>query len=90
MGVRVRVSSMLRQFTDGQEVVEVTGRSPIECVRDLRNRFPGVRRWLYDKQGQLRPQVRFFANGQMIGTDELTKPLDDGDELFVLLAIGGG
>jgi molybdopterin converting factor small subunit len=49
-----------------------------------------MRQWLYDKQGELRPQVQFFVNGQKIDADGLTNPLNDGDELFIFLAIGGG
>lgn len=90
MSVKVRVSSLLRKFTNWQELVEVTGYSPVECLHNLEAQFPSIRRWLHDKQGQLRPQVQFFVNGERIYADELTNPLNDGDELFILLAIGGG
>ena len=56
----------------------------------MREQFPKIRKWLYDKQGALRPQVWFFVNGERIYADELTRQLNDGDELFILLAISGG
>jgi molybdopterin converting factor small subunit len=90
MGVTIKVSSLFRRFTNGQEFVEVTGNSPMECLHELEARFPKIKRWLYDKQGNLRPQVWFFVNGQKISADEMTKPLKNGDELFFLLAISGG
>ena len=90
MGVKVKVSSLLRKYTNQQELVDVTGYSPIECLNDLVLQFPNLRRWLYDKQGKLRPQVWFFVNGERIYADELTNQLNDGDELFVFLAVGGG
>jgi len=49
-----------------------------------------MRRWLYDKQVELRPQVLFFVNGQRIHADGLTNPLNDSDEVSIFLAIGGG
>jgi len=90
MSVKVKVSSLLRKSTNGQELVEVTGNTPLECLHSLQSKFPKMKKWLYDKKGELRPQVWFFVNGQRIYADELTNPLNDGDELFVLLAIGGG
>jgi molybdopterin synthase sulfur carrier subunit len=89
MSVKVRVSSLLRKFTDGQEVVEVTGHSATECLHNLEVQFPRIRQWLYDKQGNLLPQVQFYVNGERILVDELNNPLDDA-ELLILLAIGGG
>jgi molybdopterin converting factor small subunit len=56
----------------------------------LEARFPKIKRWLYDKQGNLRPQVWFFVNGQKISAGDMAKPLNDGDELFFVLAISGG
>ncbi len=90
MSVKVRIPSILRKYANRQELLDVTGQSPIECVHDLQVQFPSLRRWLYDKQGELRPQVQFFVNGQKIDADGLTNPLNDGDELFIFLAIGGG
>ena len=90
MSVKVKIPSLLRQLTNGQEVVEVTAYSVIECLDNLVVQFPGIRRWLYNKQGQLFPFVYVFVNGETVSTDELTNPLKDGDELLLLIAIGGG
>lgn len=90
MSVRLKVSFHLRRFTDGQEYVEVTGNTPMECLQDLETQFPGIKQYIYDKHGDLRPQLQFFVNGQIIYANKLNDPLKDGDELFILLAIGGG
>ena len=90
MSIKIRVSSLLRKFTNGQEVVEVTGPSAAECLHNLELQFPDIRQWLYDKKGNLLPQLQFYVNGERILVDELSKPLEDNDELLILLAIGGG
>ena len=90
MSVKVKVSFHLRRFTDEQEFVEVMGHTPLECLHDLETQFPGIKRYIYDKHGDLRPQLQFFVNGQIIYSNELDTTLKDGDELFILLAIGGG
>jgi len=90
MGVTVKISALFRRFTDGQEFVKVTGGSPLECLHELEAQFPKIKRWLYDKQGNLRPQVWFFVNGQKISAADMNKPLNDGDELFFIVAVSGG
>jgi len=90
MAVRVKISFHLRRFTDGQEFVQVIGHTPLECLHDVESQFPGMKRYIYDKHGDLRPQLQFFVNGQIIFADKLNDPLENGDELFILLAIGGG
>lgn len=90
MSVKVKLPSIMRKYTDGQELMEMPVSSPIECLRSLETRFPKIRRWLHDKDGSLRPQVWLFVNGRRIYGDELHSLMKDGDELSVLLAIGGG
>lgn len=90
MKIKLKVSSLLLKFTDGQEFLEVTGDNPLECLHDLETRFPAIKRLFYDKQGKLRPQVWFFVNGQRILSKELNNTLKNGDELLILFAISGG
>ncbi|TEU03233.1 MAG: hypothetical protein E3J24_04205 [Dehalococcoidia bacterium] len=90
MSVKVRIPLLLSKYANGQELLGVAGYSPIGCAHNLVVQFPNIRRWLYDKQGELRPQVWFFANRERIPADELTNLLRDGDELFIFLALGGG
>ena len=90
MTVKVRLSFPLRKFTNGQELVEVRGRTPRDCLRHLQARFPSTGRYLYERPGHLRPQVWLFVNGERIYEDEMARQLEDGDELFILIAIAGG
>jgi molybdopterin converting factor small subunit len=90
MSVKVKLPLLLSKYANGQELLDVAGYSPIDCAHKLVIQFPNLKRWLYEKQGQLRPQIWFFVNGARIPADELASPLKDGDELFILLALGGG
>jgi molybdopterin synthase sulfur carrier subunit len=87
MSVTVKVPSLLRKYTNGQELLEVTGYSPMECLTNLTAQFPSLRRWLYNKQGEVATHVLIFINGKQASVDEL---LSDGDELLILLAVSGG
>lgn len=87
MSVTVKLPSLLRKYTNGQELLEVTGYSPMECLTNLTAQFPSLRRWLYNKQGEVATHVLIFINGKQASVDEL---LSDGDELLILLAVSGG
>jgi molybdopterin synthase sulfur carrier subunit len=87
MSITVKVPSLLRKYTNGQELLEVTGYSPMECLTNLTAQFPSLRRWLYNKLGDVATHVHFFINGKQASVDEL---LNDGDELLILLAVSGG
>ena len=90
MGVILKLSSLLRQATDWQETFEVNQYTPLDCLHDLEGRFPDIRKWTHDKHGKMWDLLQFFLNGEMLNRDELTSPIEDGDELFILLNIGGG
>ena len=75
MSVRVKLPLLLRKYANGQELLEMAGYSSIECAHNLVVRFPDIRRWLYDKQGELRPQIWFFVDGERIPAAELTNLL---------------
>ncbi len=94
MTVKVKMSSLLRQLaqlTKEPDTIDVSAPDPVQCLQHLVERFPSMRKWVYDsKQGKLLPQVQFFVNGQKLLTREFAKPLKDGDELLILIAIGGG
>ena len=90
MPVQVRLSNLLRQATDWQEIVEVDAQTPEECLLAVVTQFPDVRKWIYDKNGKMWDRIQFFLNGRRIGRNQLDKPIRDGDELHVLLNIGGG
>ena len=87
MNIKVIVPSILRKSTDGQEVVVVKAQSVRECLNNLTDRFPALKRRLYDKQGDVASYIHIFVNKKQASTGEL---LNDGDELLILLSVAGG
>jgi molybdopterin converting factor small subunit len=93
MTVRVKLSGLLRQFSELRqepEVFEVAGSNPLECLRLMVVRYPKMRKWVYDKEGKLLGLMQFFVNGEKLLLSEYSKPLKDGDELYIFFATGGG
>jgi hypothetical protein len=93
MKVKIKMSSLLRQLSQlpkEPDTTYVSAPNPIECLQNMADRFPSLKKWVYDNQGRVTPQVQFFVNGEKLLADEFASPLNDGDELFIVLAIGGG
>ncbi|NQT71369.1 MAG: MoaD/ThiS family protein [Chloroflexi bacterium] len=90
MSVTVTMSDLLRRATGQSEPVQVSAASSLECVQEVANRFPILKKWLYDEETKLKPQVWLSLNGERIYEDEFTRMLKDGDELSIMLAVLGG
>ncbi|MFC2027239.1 hypothetical protein ACFLU3_00995 [Chloroflexota bacterium] len=57
MKVNIRLSGFLPQLAGQQDVIEVTGNTLEECLNNLELRFPEMKEWLYDREGNLQPHI---------------------------------
>ena len=92
MSISIVIPSILRQYTGGAGVVKITRNSVIicsagDCLKELAERFPGVGQRLFDIDGNVAGYVYMFANGSKVTPAD---PIGDGDELIIMLAVGGG
>ena len=86
--VRVLIPSQLTSYTDGATRIEAAGATVDAVLRDLDQRFPGLRFRVVDEQDRIRRHMRLF-----IGLDEtrsVAHALADGDELLIFGALSGG
>ena len=90
MSVRVKLSQIMRKDADWKHYVESDEKTPEKCMADVLERYPGLRKWIYNKHGELLEQIQFSINEEMIYENELGVSLNDGDEFFIFLNIGGG
>ena len=77
----------LRDLADGQTRVEVTGANVGEALTALVTEHPRLRTWILDEQGQIRPHVNVFVDGER---SRLDVPLKPDSELNIIQAISGG
>ena len=90
MSVEVHIHPSLQYVTDDQEVVEVNGNTVGQCLEQLADRFPGLKEWLYEKNGKLSKYIDVFVNQESAYPEELAKKVNDGDTLNILMQIAGG
>ena len=91
MAVTVRIPTPLQRLTQGQGEVACTGKTVVELLGDLEQRYPGIKERICDEKGRLRRFVNVFVNEEDIRflQGEQTA-IKDGDEVSIIPAIAGG
>ena len=90
MAVKVHIPTPMRQQTEGQATVEVSGATVQGALDDLGRKYPGITQRLFDN-GQLRRFVNVYLNDEDIRyLDNLNSPVKDGDEVSIIPAVAGG
>jgi molybdopterin synthase sulfur carrier subunit len=90
MAIKVQIPTPMRQHTEGQAVVEVSGTTVQTVLTDLGQKFPGLTARLFEN-GQVRRFVNLYLNEEDIRyLDNLSTPVKDGDELAIIPAVAGG
>ena len=90
MSIKINIPSHLRTSTNNTEAVEVNGSNVGECLNHLVKQFPGIEKALFNKEGKLLNFIDIYVNKESAFPEELTKPVSPGDELHIVVAIGGG
>ncbi len=89
--VNVKIPTPLRPFTQGRDVVSVSGSTIREVIENLESAHRGIRERICDADGRIRDYVRVFLNDEDIrfleAADTKVKP---GDTVTILPAIAGG
>lgn len=79
-----------QRLTGGQVVVTVSGSTTGECLEDLIREFPAIKEEMFDKDGNLLEYLSIFVNREVAFPEELTTPVNYGDEIHIIPLIGGG
>lgn len=91
MAVTVRIPSVLRNLTAGQETVPVQAGNVDQLLAALEAAHPGIRARLCDDAGKLRKFVNVFVGEEDIRfLDGQATALKDGDSVDIVPAIAGG
>ena len=83
----VHLPSPLRDLTGGAGAVDVEAANVRSLVAELEARYPRLAGRVTDERGALRPHVKIFVNGEVVG---LEAEVAAADEVRILPAISGG
>ena len=84
----MRIPTPLRSYTAQAPVVDASGSTVDEVLRDLDRQFPGLRFRVVDEQNQLRKHMKVW-----VGEDacrDLSTPVRESDEITLMQALSGG
>src|SRR5271170_5292024 len=91
MGIKVRIPSPLRNYTQGADVVEREGANVGEVLNDLKEKAAGIETRLFKGPQQLNRFVNIYVNDEDIRfLKNLETPVKAGDEISIIPAIAGG
>jgi molybdopterin converting factor small subunit len=87
----LKIPTPLRQYTNGQADVAVSGPTVAAAMQELVGQYPALEQHLYNGDGEMRAFVNLF-----LGEDNtrdlqgLETPLSEGDTLRIIPSIAGG
>ena len=90
MSVKVNVYYFLPHLTNDQEEIEVNGSTIGQCLEQLINIFPKAREWLFGKDGKISNFLDIYINLEMVDPHDLTRQVDDGDVIHIVMMLTGG
>ena len=89
MSVKVNLHPYLTEGGEAQVELE-GGRTVGECIKGLVARFPAMQTKLFAKPDKLHGYIEILVNAQPTVPKELAYPLNDGDEVTILVFLSGG
>ncbi len=90
MPVKVTLSPWLSHAVGGRETIHVAGKTIGECLDEIDTEYPGLKGMILNKEGNVKSYVLFLLNGENTYPEELSKPVQDGDEISVVFLADGG
>jgi molybdopterin converting factor small subunit len=90
MSITVNLPAYLQHYAGDKESVKVKGNTIQECLNDLIKQYPTMKKMVFDENGQLHTYVSIFAANEIVYSDQLDKPIKDGETIHILYIIGGG
>jgi molybdopterin converting factor small subunit len=93
MSITFHIPGALREFTDGQAIVEIPSSSTMvgDALRELCGRYPGIRDRLATEQWELRQHINVFVGEENIRfTGGLATRIHEGARVSIVPAISGG
>ena len=88
---KVKIPTPLRQYTDGNQEVDVGGETAGEAIGNLASEYPDLRQHLYTGDGKLRSFVNVYKGDEDIRyLDGADTEVSQDDELSIIPSIAGG
>ena len=91
--ITFQIAGYLTEFTGGRAEIKLDGAptTVAEALNQLWTEHAGLRDRVLTEQGEVRPHVNIFVNGETVAREQATKTSLDGDsEICIMPAVSGG
>ena len=87
----LKIPTPLRPYADGQSKIEIQGDTVAKALNQLVDDYPDIRQHIMNGNGELRPFVNLFLNGENVkDLQGGATPLGKDDRLMLIPSIAGG
>ena len=87
----VRFTSNLKRFYPDLIPINSNAKNIYGLLDDINGNYPGIKDYVVDEQGMLRKHVNIFINNHQIkDREQLTDPILEQDEVYIMQALSGG
>jgi molybdopterin converting factor small subunit len=90
MSITVHLYSSLQQYTGGHDIVEAEGKTVGECLNDLVTQYPEIKPSLFAEDGELSKGVFVSINLESPYSENLSTPIKNNANLYLILILAGG
>ncbi len=90
MGVKINVQYFLPHLTNDQDEVEVNGNTVGQCLEQLVGRYPKLKKWVFKDDGKLTDFIIVQTDSENPSPEMLTRPVKDGEKIFLIMMLTGG
>jgi len=85
---KVFIPSLMQKLTDGQDVIEIDGKTVREIIENLEQTYPGIKVRLVDKY-KMKSNISVAVDGEVSPLGLLEK-VSENSEVHFIPAVGGG
>ena len=89
-GIQIHIPPFFQPYTENMSQDYVGGRTIIECLTMLVERFPELKSRLFNTEDRVRRELIIYINKSQIHPNEFSRPVKDGDQLYIAHVISGG
>jgi molybdopterin converting factor small subunit len=90
MTVEINIPPALQALADGVSKIDVRGSTVGECLEELAERYPALKKKLFTGKGKLPKGMNIFINRVGAYPDPLARQVRDGDKVHIAYSVLGG
>jgi molybdopterin converting factor small subunit len=90
MTVEINIPPVLQALVGGINRIDVGGATIGECFKEMVQKYPVLKPKLFDKRGNLPKGISIFINGASAYPEPLSKPVHNGDKIYISHIVLGG